>query len=141
MKSIGTPILKWLGTIGASNAVINTASKAINGEKLSSADLSQLVQGIAGGLVAGKQWAHQIQDAKLASTLAKRAASGVTVPTKTKIGNTEIENSALDQIVKEAKGDANAIKSAIKRKLNLPDDTTIDLESIGLTKNRRGAWA
>ena len=141
IKSVGAPMLKWLGTIGASSAVINTASRAINGEKLNSQDLAQSVQGIAGGLVAGKQWAHQIGDAKLAATLSKRAASGVTTPTKTKVGDTEIENSVLEQIVKDAKGDANAIKNAIKQKLNLADDTKIDLESLGLTKNRRGAWA
>lgn len=134
-------MLKWLGTIGASSAVINTASRAINGEKLNSQDLAQLVQGIAGGLVAGRQWTHQIGDAKLAATLSKRAASGVTTPTKTKVGDTEIENSVLEQIVRDAKGDANAIKSAIKQKLNLADDTKIDLESLGLTRNRRGAWA
>ena len=44
-----------MGTIGCSTAIINTASKIINGEKYTSDDLIQLAQGLAGGIVAGKQ--------------------------------------------------------------------------------------
>ena len=44
-----------MGTIGCSTALINTASNIINGEKYTSDDLIQLAQGLAGGIVAGKQ--------------------------------------------------------------------------------------
>lgn len=44
-----------MGTIGASEALINTASKIINNEEYTSEDLIGLAQGLSGGIVAGKQ--------------------------------------------------------------------------------------
>ena len=41
--------------MGFGSALINTFSKIINGEKYTSDDLIQLAQGLAGGIVAGKQ--------------------------------------------------------------------------------------
>ena len=55
IKSIGQPLIKWMGTIGCSTALINTAVKMINGEKYTADDAIQLAQGLAGGIIAGKQ--------------------------------------------------------------------------------------
>ena len=55
IKSIGQPLLKWMGTMNFGSALINTASKIINGEKYTADDAIQLAQGLAGGIVAGKQ--------------------------------------------------------------------------------------
>ena len=144
IKNIGQPVLKWMGTLGCSAALINTAGKIINGEKYTSDDLIQLAQGLAGGIVAGKQWSKQIGDAKLASKLSGKAVNiaNANFSTKTKIGNTgkEIKNDDLETIVKNAKGDADKIKSAIRSKVGLNDDAEIDLESLGITKGRKNLW-
>lgn len=144
IKNIGQPLLKWMGTIGCSTALINTAGKIINGEKYTSDDAIQLAQGLAGGIVAGKQWGKQIGDAKLASKLSGKAANtaNTNFSAKTKIGNTgkEIKNDDLEIIVKNAKGDADKIKSAIRSKVGLDDDVKIDLESLGITKGKKNLW-
>lgn len=144
VKNIGQPILKWMGTMGFGSALINTASKIINGEKYTADDAIQLAQGLAGGIVAGKQWSKQIGDAKLASKLSGKAANtaNANFSTKTKIGNTgkEIKNDDLETIVKNAKGDADKIKSAIRSKVGLDDNAEIDLESLGITKGRKNLW-
>ena len=144
IKNIGQPILKWMGTIGCSTALINTATKIINGEKYTSEDLTQLAQGLAGGIVAGKQWGKQIGDAKLAAKLSGKAAEAANkgFSATTKIGNTgkEISNEDLDSIVKNAKGDMDKIKSAIRTKAELGDDVDINLESLGITKGDKNLW-
>lgn len=144
IKNIGQPILKWMGTMNFGSALINTASKIINGEKYTADDAMQLAQGLAGGIVAGKQWSKQIGDAKLASKLSGKAANtaNANFSTKTKIGNTgkEIKNDDLETIVKNAKGDADKIKSAIRSKVGLDDNAEIDLESLGITKGRKNLW-
>lgn len=144
IKSIGQPLLKWMGTMNFGSALINTASKMINGEKYTADDAIQLAQGLAGGIVAGKQWGKQIGDTKLASKLSGKAANtaNANFSTKTKIGNTgkEIKNDDLETIVKNAKGDADKIKSAIRSKVGLDDNAEIDLESLGITKGRKNLW-
>ena len=142
IKNIGQPILKWMGTLGCSTALINTASKIINGEKYTSEDLTQLAQGLAGGIVAGKQWSKQIGDAKLASKLSERAATqanasfnrNVVINKDTK---KTINIDELETIVKNAKGNEATIKEALKNKGASED---INLESLGITKGRRNIW-
>ena len=144
IKNIGQPILKWMGTIGCSTALINTAGKIINGEKYTSDDLIQLAQGLAGGIVAGKQWGKQIGDAKLASKLSGKAATKANASFDKNIvinknPNTTITIDELETIVKNAKGNEAAIREALKNKGASED---INLEALGITKGRRsfGEW-
>lgn len=144
IKSIGAPVLKYLGTINASSALINTAKKIINGEKFTSQDLVQLAQGLSGGLVAGKQWSNQIGKSKAAAMLSKKAAEAANINLKdsTVIGNTgkSLKNSDIDDIVKNTKGDTAEIKKAILKKAGLDENTEIDLEAMGIKKNKQNVW-
>ena len=142
IKNIGQPILKWMGTIGCSTALINTAGKIINGEKYTSDDLIQLAQGLAGGIVAGKQWGKQIGDAKLASKLSGKAATKANASFDKNVvinknPNTTITIDELETIVKNAKGNEAAIREALKNKGASED---INLEALGITKGRRNFW-
>ena len=144
IKNIGQPVLKWMGTLGCSTALINTAGKIINGEKYTSDDLIQLAQGLAGGIVAGKQWGKQIGDAKLASKLSGKAATKANTSFDRNIvinkdPNTTITIDELETIVKNAKGNEAAIREALKNKGASED---INLEALGITKGRRsfGEW-
>lgn len=131
-----------MGTIGCSTAIINTASKIINGEKYTSDDLIQLAQGLAGGIVAGKQWTKQIGDAKLASKLSDRAAAQANTSFNRNVvinkdTNKTITIDELENIVKNAKGSESVIKEALKNKGASED---INLESLGITKGKRNLW-
>ena len=144
IKNIGQPVLKWMGTLGCSAALINTAGKIINGEKYTSDDLIQLAQGLAGGIVAGKQWSKQIGDAKLAAKLSGKAATKANASFNKNIvinkdPNTTITIDELETIVKNAKGNEATIREALKNKGASED---IDLEALGITKGRRsfGEW-
>ena len=125
--------------MGFGSALINTASKIINGEKYTADDAIQLAQGLAGGIVAGKQWGKQIGDAKLAAKLSGRAATkanssfdrNVVINRDT---NKTITIDDLEDIVKNAKGNEAAIREALKNK---GASENIDLESLGITKGRR----
>lgn len=132
-----------MGTIGASEALINTASKIINNEEYTSEDLIGLAQGLSGGIVAGKQWAKQVGDAKLASRLSRRAATAANTALgdSAKIGDKSLKYSELEEIVKNAKGDANQIKTMIRNKLSLGTETDINLDNLGLKQNRQGLWS
>lgn len=44
-----------MGTIGASEALINTAANIIDGKEWTSDDIITLAQGLSSGIVAGKQ--------------------------------------------------------------------------------------
>ena len=142
IKNIGQPVLKWMGTLGCSAALINTAGKIINGEKYTSDDLIQLAQGLAGGIVAGKQWSKQIGDAKLAAKLSGKAATKANASFDKNVvinkdPNTTITIDELETIVKNAKGNESAIKEALKNK---GASENIYLESLGITKGRRNFW-
>ena len=142
IKNIGQPILKWMGTIGCSTALINTAGKIINGEKYTSDDLIQLAQGLAGGIIAGKQWGKQIGDAKLASKLSGKAATKANASFDKNVvinkdSNKTITIDELETIVKNAKGNEAAIREALKNKGASED---INLEALGITKGRRNFW-
>lgn len=142
IKNIGQPVLKWMGTLGCSAALINTAGKIINGEKYTSDDAIQLAQGLAGGIVAGKQWGKQIGDAKLASKLSSRAAAKANTSFNKNVvinkdPNTTITTDELEIIVKNAKGNEDAIREALKRKGASED---IKLESLGITKGKKNLW-
>ena len=144
IKNIGQPILKWMGTMGFGSALINTASKIINGEKYTADDAIQLAQGLAGGIVAGKQWGKQIGDAKLAAKLSSKAATKANTSFDRNIvinkdTNKTITIDELETIVKNAKGSESAIKEALKSK---GASENINLESLGITKGRRnlGEW-
>lgn len=142
IKNIGQPILKWMGTLGCSAALINTAGKIINGEKYTADDAIQLAQGLAGGIVAGKQWGKQIGDAKLAAKLSGRAATKANTSFNKNIiinkdTNTTITTDELETIVKNANGNEAAIREALKNK---GASENINLESLGITKGRRNVW-
>lgn len=122
VKGIGTPILKWMGTMGLGSSLINTASKIINGEKYTSEDLVNLAQGLAGGIVAGKQWSKQIGDAKLASKLSTKAANEANANLResfaTRVGDKELtlNKEEISNMVEEAKGNkARVIEKLIAK--------------------------
>ena len=125
--------------MGFGSALINTASKIINGEKYTADDAIQLAQGLAGGIVAGKQWGKQIGDAKLAAKLSGRVATKANTSFNKNVvinkdTNTTITIDELETIVRNAKGNESAIKEALKNK---GASENIDLESLGITKGRR----
>lgn len=139
IKNIGQPILKWMGTMNLGSALINTASKIINGEKYTADDAIQLAQGLAGGIVAGKQWGKQIGDAKLAVKLSSKAATKANTSFDRNVvinkdTNKTITTDELETIVRNAKGSESAIKEALKSK---GASENIDLESLGITKGKR----
>ena len=139
IKSIGQPLLKWMGTMNLGSALINTASKMINGEKYTADDAIQLAQGLAGGIVAGKQWGKQIGDAKLAAKLSSKAATKANTSFDRNVvinkdTNKTITIDELETIVKNAKGSESAIKEALKSK---GASKNINLESLGITKGKR----
>ena len=74
VRSIGQPILKWLGTIGAAKGVKDIAEKWINGESPTSQDVSAFISGIGAGAVAGKQWSKQLGASKLAANRSAASA-------------------------------------------------------------------
>lgn len=139
IKSIGQPLLKWMGTMNFGSALINTAAKLINGEKYTADDAIQLAQGLAGGIVAGKQWGKQIGDAKLAAKLSGKAATKANTSFDRNVvinkdTNKTITIDELETIVKNAKGSESAIKEALKSK---GASENINLESLGITKGKR----
>ena len=69
IKDTGAPLLKWMGYMGFGTNVINTATKIINGEKYTSEDLSNMISGLAQGLISGKMSAEKLGKARLASEL------------------------------------------------------------------------
>ena len=128
-----------MGTMKFGSALINTASKIINGEKYTADDAIQLAQGLAGGIVAGKQWGKQISDAKLASKLSGKAATKANASFDRNViinkdTNKTITIDELETIVRNAKGDESAIKEALKSK-GAPEN--INLESLGIIKGKR----
>lgn len=74
IKDAGAPLLKWFGYMGFGANVINTAAKIINGENYTSDDLSNMISGLAQGLVAGKASAEKLGKARLASELSGTSA-------------------------------------------------------------------
>ena len=74
IKDAGAPLLKWMGYMGFGANVINTATKIINGENYTSDDLSNMISGLAQGLVAGKASAEKLGKARLASELSGSSA-------------------------------------------------------------------
>ena len=74
IKDAGAPLLKWMGYMGFGANVINTAAKIINGENYTSDDLSNMISGLAQGLVAGKASAEKLGKARLASELSGTSA-------------------------------------------------------------------
>lgn len=74
IKDAGAPLLKWMGYMGFGANVINTATKIINGENYTSDDLSNMISGLAQGLVAGKASAEKLGKARLASELSGTSA-------------------------------------------------------------------
>jgi len=124
VKGIGTPILKYMGTIGLSSALINTASKIINGEKYTSEDLINLANGLSGGIVAGKQWSKQLGDARLAAKASGKAAEAANANLRgefnTRIGNQNLtlKNEDIANIVTEAKGNRALVINKLISKAN-----------------------
>lgn len=123
VKSIGQPILKWAGTIGLASSAKETLKKIINGEKYTSEDLTNLVQGLAGGIVAGKQWSKQIGDAKLAAKLSKQSIKEANAnwdtakPIKIKAGNEEIDLNISKKQVADLVDNANGSPKKLASKV------------------------
>lgn len=74
IKSIGAPLIKALSLYGATTPVITAVSKIANGEKYTSADLAQAIQGIGSVVVGGKMFKDALGNAKLAKKVATKAA-------------------------------------------------------------------
>lgn len=79
----------------------------------------------------------------MASRLSRRAATAANAALgdSVKIGDKSLKYSELEEIVKNAKGDANQIKTMIRNKLSLGTETDINLDNLGLKQNRRGVWS
>lgn len=77
IKSVGKPLIKALSLYGASAPVITAVTKIANGEKYTSADLVQAIQGIGSGIISGKMLKDSIGNAKLAKKVATKAADTV----------------------------------------------------------------
>lgn len=74
IKAFGKPIIKLLSIAGATTPVITAVTKIINGEKYTSEDLTQAIQGIGSAVIATKSIKDAIGNAKLAARTAAKAA-------------------------------------------------------------------
>ena len=151
VKSIGQPVLKWLGTIGATKGTINIAQKWINGESPTSQDLTAFISGLGAGAVAAKQWSKQLGGSKLAASRSDVAANAANanVPKEAVAGIGEgkelrYTTEGLSEIVKNAKGSEAAvveriIKDAGDQGVTLTKETAIPvLEKLGIKPGQKG---
>lgn len=74
IRRAGEPLIKLLSLTGAGAPIITAIHKIRNGEKYTSRDLAEVISGISAAVVAGKQYATDAQQAKLAEKLAGKRA-------------------------------------------------------------------
>ena len=91
IKAAGKPLIKLLSISGAATPVINSVSKIANGEKYTSADLAQAIQGIGSGIIATKSIKDAIGNAELAAKANAKTVKNidVNVPRKGSAGGFE----------------------------------------------------
>lgn len=133
IKSIGQPVLKWLGTIGATTSTINIAKKWIEGESPTSQDLSAFISGLGAGAVAGKQWSKQLGSSRLAArqsdVVAKAANAEIPKSVKAYIGENktlEYDTEALSKLVNN-----KSQKEVIKTIISDADAQGVKLDEAG----------
>lgn len=100
IKGVGKPLVKFLSLTGAAAPVITAVTKIANGEKYTSADLAQAIQGIGAAAIGIKSIKGGIGNAKLAA----KVASG-------EVKNAKVE---LNGVQKSAKEVATAIDGKSK---------------------------
>lgn len=117
IKSVGKPLIKALSVAGASAPIITAVTKIANGEKYTSADLAQAIQGIGSGIIATKSIKDSIGNAKLAKKIAGKgvdAANASLNAAKTaSAGNFTMKRTPaqLEAFVKSNPTEAKALES------------------------------
>lgn len=74
IKGVGKPLIKLLSITGAAAPVITAVNKIQNGEKYTSEDLTTAIRGIGAGIIAAKSMKDTIGEARLAKSVATKAA-------------------------------------------------------------------
>jgi len=74
IKGVGKPIIKLLSATGAAAPVIIAVQKIQNGEKYTSEDLTTAIRGLGASFIAAKSMKDTIGEARLAKSVATKAA-------------------------------------------------------------------
>lgn len=128
IKSVGRPLIKALSIAGASAPVITAVQRIANGEKYTSADLAQAIQGLGSGIIAAKSIKDAIGNAKLAQKVAGKAADNANAALnnvkKIKVGSMEKEltTDEIEQFIANNPTKAKAIEAVKKF---APDPTQV----------------
>lgn len=147
IKNTITPIIKILSIANVGSATINTAKKIANGEKFTSDDLSQVIQGIASSVIAAKGFKDDFSDAKLARRLVKDIKNEpVKISEANKVIN--IKREEIEDIVKANRNNKeNVIEELVgKKELNpkekdkLLKDLHIDVKNKLKLRNSKGEF-
>ena len=143
IKSVGKPLIKVLSLAGASAPVITAVTKIANGEKYTSADLAQAIQGIGSGIIATKSIKDSIGNAKLAQKIAGKsvdaANASLNAARTASAGGFKMERTPaqLEAFVKSNPTEAKALESvkafAKNEKIDLSDaDAKKILTDLGI---------
>jgi len=143
IKSVGKPLIKVLSLAGASAPVITAVTKIANGEKYTSADLAQAIQGIGSGIIATKSIKDSIGNAKLAQKIAGKSVDAANASLNTartaSAGGFKMERTPaqLEAFVKSNPTEAKALESvkafAKNEKIDLSDaDAKKILTDLGI---------
>ena len=132
IKDTGAPLLKWMGYMGFGTNVINTATKIINGEKYTSEDLSNMISGLAQGLISGKMSAEKLGKARLASELnatnAKKTNEALNQNITASITRKGKQIEVLDQPIK-------VVESKLKNAGDDPEKAIKAIKDLASSKN------
>ena len=132
IQDTGAPLLKWMGYMGFGSNVINTATKIINGEKYTSEDLSNMISGLAQGLISGKMSAEKLGKARLASELnatnAKRTNEALNQNITASITRKGKQIEVLDQPIK-------VVESKLKNAGDDPEKAIKAVKDLASSKN------
>ena len=132
IQDTGAPLLKWMGYMGFGTNVINTAAKIINGEKYTSEDLSNMISGLAQGLISGKMSAEKLGKARLASELnatnAKKTNEALNQNITASITRKGKQIEVLDQPIK-------VVESKLKNAGDDPEKAIKAIKDLASSKN------
>ena len=132
IQDTGAPLLKWMGYMGFGTNVINTATKIINGEKYTSEDLSNMISGLAQGLISGKMSAEKLGKARLASELnatnAKKTNEALNQNITASITRKGKQIEVLDQPIK-------VVESKLKNAGDDPEKAIKAIKDLASSKN------
>ena len=118
--------------MGFGTNVINTATKIINGEKYTSEDLSNMISGLAQGLISGKMSAEKLGKARLASELnatnAKKTNEALNQNITASITRKGKQIEVLDQPIK-------VVESKLKNAGDDPEKAIKAVKDLASSKN------